>query len=130
MSKVEPNLLSIGDVCSETGLSADAVRVWERRYGFPMPVRLPSGHRRYRREDLHRLRLIVEAVAQGHRASVAARASEATLKQLLTPSGHPTVEALVEAVSAMDTARMQALLQASLAQLGWKPFLQDRKSVV
>ncbi|MFM8430812.1 MAG: MerR family transcriptional regulator, partial [Holophagaceae bacterium] len=32
-----------------------------------MPVRLPSGHRRYRAEDLNRLRLIAEAVASGHR---------------------------------------------------------------
>ena len=56
MAKVEPELLSIGDICSETGLSADVVRVWERRYGFPVPVRLPSGHRRYRQTDLHQLR--------------------------------------------------------------------------
>ena len=26
--------------------------MWERRYGFPAPQRLPSGHRRYRREDV------------------------------------------------------------------------------
>ena len=72
---MDSSLLSIGDICSETGLSSDVVRVWERRYGFPMPVRLPSGHRRYRTEDLHRLRLIAEAVASGHRPSTAVRSS-------------------------------------------------------
>lgn len=125
MAKVEPDLLSIGDICSETGLSADVVRVWERRYGFPVPVRLPSGHRRYRRSDLHRLRLMAEAVAQGHRPSAVARSGEEALKRLLTPAGDPRAEALFEAVAAMDTERMRALLGEALAGLGWRPFLMQ-----
>ncbi len=125
MAKVEPELLSIGDICSETGLSADVVRVWERRYGFPTPVRLPSGHRRYRQADLHQLRLMAEAVAQGHRPSMVARAGEAALKRLLIPIDNPGVEALFQAVVAMDTERMRRLLRDSLELLGWKPFLQS-----
>jgi methanogenic corrinoid protein MtbC1 len=124
MAKVEPDLLSIGDICSETGLSADVVRVWERRYGFPVPLRLSSGHRRYRRGDLHLLRLMAEAVAQGHRPAVVVRADEAALKRLLVPTDHPGTEALFEAVQAMDTARMRQLLRQSIAELGWKAFLQ------
>jgi DNA-binding transcriptional MerR regulator/methylmalonyl-CoA mutase cobalamin-binding subunit len=125
MGKVEPDLLSIGDICSETGLSADVVRVWERRYGFPMPLRLPSGHRRYRREDLHRLRLMAEAVAQGYRPAVVARSAEAELKRLLAPEGHPVVEALFLAVVAMDTEGIRRLLREALGRLPWKPFLQQ-----
>ena len=52
----QPRLLSIGQICEETGLTADVIRVWERRYGFPVPVRRPSGHRRYQFEDLARLK--------------------------------------------------------------------------
>lgn len=125
MTKVEPELLSIGDICSETGLSADVVRVWERRYGFPVPVRLPSGHRRYRPEDLHHLRLMAEAVAQGHRPSQMARTGEAALKRLLIPKDNPRVECLFEAVTAMDTDRMRGLLRESIELMGWKPFLQQ-----
>lgn len=125
MGKVEPELLSIGDICSETGLSPDVVRVWERRYGFPVPVRLPSGHRRYRREDLHQLRLMAEAVAQGHRPSVVARTGEAELKRMLVPGDDPRVEALFQAVQDMDTDGMRHLLRGALEQLGWKPFLQQ-----
>jgi len=125
MVKVEPELLSIGDICSETGLSADVVRVWERRYGFPVPVRLPSGHRRYRQQDLHRLRLMAEAVAQGHRPSLVAKAEESVLRRLLIPTDFPQVSALFEAVIAMDTDRMRRLLRASLEELGLKPFLQQ-----
>jgi methanogenic corrinoid protein MtbC1 len=125
LAKVESELLSIGDICSETGLSADVVRVWERRYGFPVPVRLPSGHRRYRLTDLHHLRLMAEAVAQGHRPSMVVQASEAALKRLLIPTDSPRVEALFQAVTAMDTERLRRLLREALDQLGWKPFLQD-----
>ncbi len=125
MTKVEPGLLSIGDICSETGLSADVVRVWERRYGFPIPVRLPSGHRRYRQEDLHRLRLMAEAVAQGHRPALVARSGEAVLKKLLVPGENPTVERLFEAVVALDTEGMRGLLREAVEQAGWKPFLQQ-----
>lgn len=125
MGKVEPELLSIGDICSETGLSTDVVRVWERRYGFPIPLRLPSGHRRYRREDLHRLRLMAEAIAQGHRPALVVRSEEAALRRLIVPTDNPRVERLFAAVQAMDTVRMRQLLEESLGQLGWKAFLQE-----
>ena len=124
MAKGVTELLSIGDICSETGLSADVLRVWERRYGFPVPVRLPSGHRRYRQGDLHQLRLMAEAVAQGHRPSLVARSGAAALKRLLIPMDNPRVDALFQAVVAMDTDRMRLLLRESLDHLGWKPFLQ------
>jgi DNA-binding transcriptional MerR regulator len=124
MTKAEPECLSIGDICSETGLSADVVRVWERRYGFPVPERLPSGHRRYRREDLLRLRLMAEAVAQGHRPSVVVRATEEALKRLLMHEDNPRADALYEAVAAMDTDRIRRLFREALAEMGWKPFLQ------
>jgi len=122
--KAEPDCLSIGDICSETGLSADVIRVWERRYGFPMPLRLPSGHRRYRREDLLRLRLMAEAVAHGHRPSVVARADEEALKRLLIRGENPGADTLYEAVVAMDTDRMRRLFREALTQMGWKAFLQ------
>jgi DNA-binding transcriptional MerR regulator/methanogenic corrinoid protein MtbC1 len=37
----------IAAVSKLTGVSCHALRVWERRYGFPVPHRSPSGHRRY-----------------------------------------------------------------------------------
>ena len=125
MTKEGPALLSIGDICEETGLSADLIRVWERRYGFPQPVRLPSGHRRYRRGDLHQLRLMAEAVAQGHRPGQVVRATEAELRKLLLPLENATVETLFLAVASMDTDHMRRLLKEALAGLGWKDFLQQ-----
>jgi methanogenic corrinoid protein MtbC1 len=123
------NLLSIGDICSETGLSPDVVRVWERRYGFPAPVRLPSGHRRYRKEDLNRLRLLTECVASGHRPSKLAGLGEADLKRLLLPPGSDSplgvLQPLLQAVGEMDSGRIRHLLQETHRELGLKRFLSQ-----
>lgn len=67
LQEEDTELLSVGKVSLQTGISADTLRVWERRYGAPVPVRLPSGHRRYRPEQVRWLRRISEAIALGHR---------------------------------------------------------------
>ena len=43
--------LTIRDVARRTGVPAGTLRMWETRYGFPAPQRLPSGHRRYTEDD-------------------------------------------------------------------------------
>lgn len=62
-----PVLLSIGDLSAATGISVDALRVWERRYGRPQAQRLPSGHRRYAEADATWLRAVHELAAYGFR---------------------------------------------------------------
>lgn len=58
---------TIADVERDTGLSKDTLRVWERRYGFPMPVRDALGERQYSNEQLTRLRHIRRLIDAGHR---------------------------------------------------------------
>ncbi|GDX12197.1 HTH-type transcriptional repressor CarH [Acidobacteriota bacterium] len=124
---MDSSLLSIGDICSETGLSSDVVRVWERRYGFPMPVRLPSGHRRYRTEDLHRLRLIAEAVASGHRPSTAVRSSSAQLQTMVlkNSSSEPSLilDELMLATENANSEKIKNLLAEALFQKGLRDFV-------
>jgi DICT domain-containing protein len=43
--------LTMREVVGRTGLPAGTLRMWESRYGFPEPQRLPSGHRRYSAAD-------------------------------------------------------------------------------
>ena len=50
--------LSIREVTRATGISEGTLRMWETRYGFPDPERLPSGHRRYSAEDIVRVRQV------------------------------------------------------------------------
>jgi DICT domain-containing protein len=65
VSQVNQNGLSIGDVVEATGLGEATLRAWERRYGFPVPSREPSGHRRYTAEDVERLVRVVEERDRG-----------------------------------------------------------------
>lgn len=58
---------SIGSVERETGLSKDILRVWERRYGFPNPVRDAAGERSYSASQVEKLRLLKRLLDQGHR---------------------------------------------------------------
>jgi methanogenic corrinoid protein MtbC1 len=56
---------SIAAVSKLTGISCHAIRVWERRYGFPVPGRTESGHRRYGAEQVELVRAVAEAVRGG-----------------------------------------------------------------
>jgi DICT domain-containing protein len=51
--------LTISAVADETEVSEAVLRSWEQRHGFPQPVRLPSGHRRYSADDVERIRQVV-----------------------------------------------------------------------
>ena len=47
---------NIAAVERETGLSKDVLRMWERRYGFPIPERDANGERLYPEAQVERLR--------------------------------------------------------------------------
>src|SRR5215212_1371779 len=48
--------VSIGELSRRTGIGISTLRAWERRYGYPVPERLASGHRRYQEGDVEALR--------------------------------------------------------------------------
>ena len=48
--------IGIGAIAQEIGLTKDTLRVWERRYGFPQPMRSPGGERLYPQEQVTKLR--------------------------------------------------------------------------
>jgi len=58
---------SISDVERETGVAKETLRVWERRYGFPVPARDAHGQRVYMREDVAKLRLAKRVIDLGYR---------------------------------------------------------------
>lgn len=45
-------LLTIGELAEQTGVPPTTLRSWESRYGFPQPLRLAGGHRRYVAQDV------------------------------------------------------------------------------
>lgn len=76
------NDLSIGAVERETGLSKDTLRMWERRYNFPLPRRDESGERSYPPEQVEKLRLIKSLMDHGHRPSKLVAADANVLRDM------------------------------------------------
>lgn len=59
--------LSITAVERETGIGKDTLRVWEKRYGFPNPLRDLADDRRYPMEQVQRLKNIRRLLDAGYR---------------------------------------------------------------
>ena len=59
--------LSIAAVERDTGIGKDTLRVWERRYGFPLPGRDGNDERTYPMAQVEKLRVIKRLMDQGHR---------------------------------------------------------------
>ncbi len=57
--------LGIGEVVERTGVAEATLRMWERRYGFPAPERLASGHRRYSEREIELIRAVAAKRAAG-----------------------------------------------------------------
>ena len=106
--------LSIGALSAATGVPVETIRTWERRYGFPVAERKPSGHRVYPVSTVPRLRLISQALAQGHRAAEVVAAPAPVLEALLdtvpvaslpSPSAVPA-SSVADPASLFDAARV------------------------
>jgi DNA-binding transcriptional MerR regulator/methylmalonyl-CoA mutase cobalamin-binding subunit len=72
----------IGAVSRLTGLSADVVRVWERRYQAITPQRSDGGSRLYSDAEISRLRKLRQAVEFGHAISQIAQLPDEELENL------------------------------------------------
>lgn len=52
-------------VLNETGITADTLRAWERRYRLPMPQRSPGGHRLYSQRDIETIKWLMKRQSEG-----------------------------------------------------------------
>lgn len=81
--------MKIADLARASGVSADVIRVWERRYGALRPARDGGNHRIYAAADLERLLLLRDLTAGGEAISRVAALSDGELRdlaELRTPS--------------------------------------------
>jgi methanogenic corrinoid protein MtbC1 len=70
-------------VTRRTGLSAEILRVWERRYGVVSPVRTQTGRRLYSDAEIERLHLLYRATLGGRGIGRIASLSTAALTELV-----------------------------------------------
>ena len=127
---------NIAAVERETGLSKDVLRMWERRYGFPVPERDANGERLYPATQVERLRLIKRLMDQGHRPGKLIAADDEELA-LLAPRHRPRaaleasgsddagLEALLALIKQHDADGYLVALQQALARQGLQRFVQD-----
>jgi DNA-binding transcriptional MerR regulator/methylmalonyl-CoA mutase cobalamin-binding subunit len=60
-------MLSIAAVERDTGIAKDTLRVWERRYNFPMPLRDKNDDRVYPADQIEKLRILKRLLDSGFR---------------------------------------------------------------
>jgi len=70
-------------VCIRTGLSAHAIRAWERRYNAISPTRDDNNRRYYTEDDVNRLVLLKKATDSGFGISQIVNSSDKELKELI-----------------------------------------------
>ncbi len=134
MTKIDSKF-TIAAVERETGLSKDVLRVWERRYAFPEPVRGESGERLYPLAQVERLCLIKRLMDQGYRPGKLMGMATAELIELAPrkPSSTSPTDAgtsaelddLIQLVTKHDIAGYGQTLQQLLARKGLALFVQD-----
>jgi DNA-binding transcriptional MerR regulator len=87
------------------GISPNTLRSWERRYGFPRPLRSPGGHRQYALAQIESLRV---ALAETHNVSSAVSLAQQR------GEGPASSARLAGAFAAFDEDRAARLLEESL----------------
>jgi DNA-binding transcriptional MerR regulator/methylmalonyl-CoA mutase cobalamin-binding subunit len=123
-------LYSIAVVERDTGIGKDTLRVWERRYGFPQPLRDEHGERIYPAEQVERLRRIRRLMDLGMRPGKIFAASDSELDSLLQASDSAgaateTEHELLDLVRLAHSEALRASLQQRLMKQGLEKFVTD-----
>ena len=126
---------TIAAVERDVGVSKDVLRVWERRYGFPVPDRDPHGERLYPAGQVLRLRLIKRLMDLGHRPGRLMSTSVNELEALAGGSqgvkgpgadtGSHELDELFALIRQHDGAAYLQAMQQRLARQGLRQFVQD-----
>lgn len=98
--------MKIGELARRCDVNIDTIRYYERQGVLPVPERMPSGYRRYRKSDIARLRFVRRAKALGFTLE--------EIGELLTLSDHRDED--MGELKAVATAKL-ADIEARLAEL-------------
>lgn len=126
-------------VVLKTGLSAHALRVWEKRYGAVTPHRTQSNRRIYTDAELERLMMLVKLTRSGYQIGQIAHLSDRELAAL-AESAQPSVNAAkkdgkseisntaiaeaMEAVQSFDQKALEDTLDRAILTFGYSGLLE------
>lgn len=122
-------LFNIGVVERETGIGKDTLRVWEKRYGFPLPMRDEGVDRLYPEEQVDKLRLIKRLLDTGMRPAKVVGLGMRELNSLLheTPKIETALSAeLLEFMNLIknhQATELRLALNRTMLQQGLESFL-------
>ena len=130
---VSPATMSIRVISRVTGIAPHTLRMWERRYGFPKPMRGDGGGRLYLESDVTTLLLIRSALDAGYRPGEVVQKRAAELERLLQGTASkmpalgplPTVDELLRDLASDDVSSLQKALKQAAALLGPKRFVAE-----
>jgi DNA-binding transcriptional MerR regulator len=109
--------LRIRTIARLTGIREATLRAWERRYGFPRPLRSEhNNYRSYSREEVENIRRVAKLIAGGLSVSEAIVQVQATPMQAL-PTGERLSERFWSAVMVMDEDGVQRVLDEAQASM-------------
>jgi len=125
-------MFPIGAVERDTGIGRDTLRIWERRYGFPVPERNSKGERVYSDGQIKNLQLLKRLLDQGMRPGKVVGLKDSELNGLIhsmqseqveEPKNQACLNKLIECVAYHKTHRFWELLELTLIQQGMKEFV-------
>jgi DNA-binding transcriptional MerR regulator len=122
--------LHIREVVRITGLRREQLYMWQRRYGFPAPLRDVFGDRVYPPEQVARLKLIKQLLSEGWRAGAVVPLTESVLQSMLgltveDPAPLPVeIEAAVKLLAQHRVGELQNHLSKLLVGQGLRKFLE------
>ena len=120
--------LNISAVEREAGLSKDVLRMWERRYGFPKPLRDDNGERQYSVTEVAKLRAIKRLMDVGLRPGRIIHSSLEELNALadgrIAARREQAAPVLEREILALLSKHDAAALQNALANLLMRQGLQ------
>ena len=123
--------LHIREVVRITGLRREQLYMWQRRYGFPAPLRDSFGDRVYPPDQVARLRLIKQLLSEGWRAGAVVPLADTALQSMLgltveEPAPLPTeIETAVRMLASHRSVDLQNHLSKLLGAQGLRKFLEQ-----
>ena len=121
--------LRIGELSRRTGVSAELLRAWERRYGLLHPTRTDGGFRLYSPADERRVSLMRSHLQQGMSAAEAARLTlteaDGDTRDDDEPALRRRAQALRQALDDFDESSAQSALDSVLAEFSTETVVTD-----
>lgn len=131
-------------VSQMTGLSVHVIRAWEKRYNVVEPDRTDTNRRLYSEEDIEKLKLLNDALHQGHHIGGIASLSLSELKNLIFKDNRTSSEInnsissyasevaieeilsdSIEAIKNYDAKKLESILLHASAKLTQPILIED-----